>query len=119
VENTPSSGIFSFTDSSNNGTKSYFVGSNLVVHQPLATMNLAKIRLDQLPFDFSQNGAFLFSYSSTLQNGKVFYDFDALANSLAAGASIASLPEPGTLSLFALGAVGLALRRFRRVPHAL
>jgi hypothetical protein len=118
VENTPSSGVFSFTDSSNNGLKSYFAGFHLVVHQPLATMNLAKIQLDQLPFDFNQNNAFLFSYSSTLQNGKVFYDFDALANSLSPSASIASLPEPGTLSLFALGAIGLALHRFRRAPEA-
>jgi hypothetical protein len=118
VEKTPSSGVFSFTDSQLNGAKTYFAGFHLVSYRPLATMNLAQIQLDQLPFDFNRNNTFLFSYSSTLQNGKVFYDFDALANSLSPSVSIASLPEPGTLSLFVLGAVGLALCRFRRTAEA-
>jgi hypothetical protein len=106
------------------GLLPYSIQLYLGSKSPLPTMNLAQIQLDQLPLLFNDTvtpPANQFFYETQLPGGSqnpnapAGYYFDAVVSSLSPVASIQSVPEPGARCLFALGAVGLAVRRFRRL----
>lgn len=98
----------------------YFASLTLYVGQLLPTLNLAKLQLDHVPFRFKDpatSPALQFSYKGPVSNTQTYFSFDAHVDSISAAGSIASLPEPGALTLFALGAASLAARRFRQALH--
>jgi hypothetical protein len=101
--------------STQNGALAYSTQLNLTSKGPLPTTNLAKLQLDTVPFRFNDNSLpapFQFTYNGQL-NANTMFTFSAQLNSLSASASIQSVPEPATLTLFALGLVGVVVRRFR------
>jgi hypothetical protein len=111
--------LLDFQQSTQKGATPYLSDLQLTSNQLLPT--LANLQLDQVPFrlnDPSIPAAQQFSYKGQLPNTTTYFSFDAQVNSLSAAVSIASLPEPGALTLFALGIVGLAVRHIRRAPDA-
>jgi len=72
---------------------------------PLPTLDLAHLQLDHIPIN---NGATYFTYSS----GSLTSAFSAISADVTS-VTLASAPEPGSLTLFLLGAVGLVSRRLR------
>ena len=68
---------------------------------PLPTLNLANLSLTAPPF-IPKNGTLAYAYKA--------FSFLAVPDSI----SLSTAPEPGSLTLFVLGAVGAAASRFRR-----
>ncbi|MGH7171503.1 MAG: PEP-CTERM sorting domain-containing protein [Gemmataceae bacterium] len=80
------------------------------------TFDLPKLQLNSMPWANSGPNAFSYSYffSIPTNSGPRWNDgFNASAAFVAQTTPAASAPEPGSLTLFLLGAAGLAVRRFR------
>lgn len=91
----------------------YVGGLALFSNSPLPTMDLRSLRLSDLPLELSSIIGSQFYYGSFIEShdGPVgFSNFQAEVTSL----TLSSAPEPGSLSLFAFGAVGLSVRLLRR-----
>jgi hypothetical protein len=98
------------------GSNTDYGASLYLLTAPLPTLNLAKFQFDGLPVVWSSNpplddpqGATHFQYA--YQNGNLQLGFTATVDSIP-GAHM--VPEPGSLTLFLLGAAGLAARGMRR-----
>jgi hypothetical protein len=78
----------------------YFVGLNLGNPDSLPTLNLANLSLTAPPFT-SNPGRVMYAYKA--------FSFWAVTDSI----SLSTAPEPGSLSLFVLGAVGAIASRLR------
>jgi hypothetical protein len=122
----PRGASLSFTDMlpiAQKGLLPYSIQLHLASKSTVPTMNLARLQLDQLSLLFNNMvtpPANQFFYNGQLPGGsqnanaRAGYYIDAVVSSLSPAASIQSVPEPGSLTLFALGAVGFAMRRVRR-----
>lgn len=92
------------TPSSNPIYQAFYLTSK----DPLPTLNLSNLDLNDIPFTLNPPSG----YDPNVLNEEInSFQFNADINSLST--SISSTPEPGSLVLFTLGALGLALRRFR------
>lgn len=119
-----STGSVSFGDyqqSTGRGTIPYFAELSLNSNHLLSTVKLTNLQLDRVPFRFNDPSTPAdeqFYYRGQVPNSPNYFSFGAQISSVSAADSIEPLPEPGALTLFVLGAAGLAVRRFRRVLEA-
>jgi hypothetical protein len=100
-------------------TTYYGASLTLLTASSLPTLNLAQFSFDNLPISRSSSpsiypqGTTQFDYA--YQDSKLSLGFTATVDSVP-GAHM--VPEPGSLTLFLLGAAGLAARGIRRRLHA-
>lgn len=98
------------------GKPYYTIYTSLTSTPFLPTLNLARLRLDQVPFAFGNTNPVMpvrLQYIGQIPNTRNELAFHVQVSSVT-DSSIASVPEPGSLPLWVLGIVALVGRRCRR-----
>ncbi len=91
------------------GYGSYETALDLSYKGSFPSLNLANLQLNSLPLNLKPySNTLSFSYGDQILG----FDFEASVNSISA--PVSGVPEPGSFSLFLLGAAGLATHGIRR-----